>query len=459
MIDFVTANKRCALFAGMGTGKTSALLWVLDLWKLLGEVDKRNPILVIGPMRVARDTWPQEVQKWENFSDLLIVPLSGTLEQRLAKLKIPADIFTISYELLPWLVSHWLARWPYKVVVADESDRLKGFREKRGGVGLSSERAGKAGQRAHALGRVAHNLTDRWINLTGTPAPNGLKDLWGQTWYIDRGARLGRTYSAFTNRWFRTNQYTRKVEPMPHSDREIYAALQDVCLTVDPKDYFDLKEPRIIPVPVTLAPAVKARYKELEREMFLEFGEFGNVEAFNSAALTNKCLQFANGAVYTDNPKWAPVHDGKLEALESILHETGGEPLIVAYSFKSDVARIRKAFPGSVELSTVDGMRAFMAGGAQIGLAHPKSMGHGIDGLQHVCHSLVRFGHGWDHGQRIQMLERIGPMRQFQAGFDRTVDVYDIVCTGTLDEDVIEAHVEKRSVEDQLLLAMKRRKQ
>ena len=168
MTDFLLHNKRCALWAGMGIGKSSATLFVLSLLKLLGETD--GPVLVIGPMRVARDTWPEEVTKWEQFKDLRIVALTGTHNERCRKLASRADIFTVSYEMLPWLVEQYLEKWPFRTVIADESDRLKGFREKKGGVQVSTKKAGHAGKRAHAIGRVAHNLTDRWINLTGTPS-------------------------------------------------------------------------------------------------------------------------------------------------------------------------------------------------------------------------------------------------------------------------------------------------
>lgn len=442
MVDFMRHTKRCGLWAGMGIGKSSAALYALDLLQLLGEIGNA-PTLVIGPMRVARDTWPEEVAKWEQFKDLRIVALTGSAETRAVKLKRKADIFTISYELLPWLVEHYLERWPFRQVIADESDRLKGFRLKQGG------------QRAHAIARVAHNLTDRWVNLTGTPAPNGLKDLWGQTWYLDRGKRLGRTYGAFQNRWFQRSWSGFGVEPLPHAKGQIHAALRDICLTVDPKDYFDLHEPYVVPVKVKLPARAMKLYKELERDMFAEFGEH-EFHAFNAAALTNKCLQLANGAMYTTAPAWAEIHNAKIEALESIQAESGGTPLLVAYQFKSDKARILKALKGSVDLSDAKGMARFRRGAAAIGLAHPKSLGHGIDGLQDITNILVRFGHDWNLGERMQMLERIGPVRQMQSGFDRLVHVYDIVAEGTIDEDVIDAHAAKRSVQDALLAAMKR---
>ena len=446
MVAFAREHKRCAIWAGMGTGKTSAMEYLIELLGLLGEVDTSNPWLVLGPMRVSRDTWPEDMARWEQFKHLRIIPLTGTSAQRRDKLKCKANIFTTSYELAPWLVEHYLERWPYRNVIADESDRLKGFRTKQGG------------ERAGSLARIAHNLTDRWINLTATPSPNGLKDVWGQTWYLDRGARLGKTYSAYLDRWFRTDVYSRKTEPMPHSDKEIHAALADICITIDPKDYYDLKEPIVTKVNVKLPANARAIYKQLEKELFATLCDGAEVEVFNQAALTNKCLQLANGAVYTEYPKWSPVHDEKLEALRSIIAESGASPVLVAYAFKSDLARIKSAFPNAVDLAASRGMQAFRSGQSGIGLAHPQSMGHGIDGLQTICNILVRYGHDWNLGSRMQMLERIGPMRQLQAGLDRPVWVYDIVAEATLDEDVIESHTAKRSVQDQLLLAMKRRK-
>lgn len=446
MVAWARTHKRCEIWAGMGSGKTSAMEFYLCLLHLLGEIDRRHPTLVVGPMRVARDTWPDDMARWEQFKDMHIVPLTGTPDERLRKLKIPADIFTVSYELSPWLVEHFTDKWLYRTVIADESDRLKGFRLNRGGA------------RAHQLGRIAHNMTDRWINLTGTPCTNGLKDLWGPHWYIDRGDALGRTHSAFMQRWFKPKWSGFGVEPLPYAEREIHAALRDTCITIDPKDYYDLKDPIVTQVKVKLPPKARAIYKALEKELFADLKEHGQVEVFNEASLTNKCLQLANGAVYTEWPKWAPIHDEKLEALKSIEAEAGGVPLLVAYSFKPDVARIKKAFPGAVELATTEGMKAFKSGRAGIGLAHPASMGHGIDGLQYVTNKLVRFGHIWHAGQTWQMLERIGAMRQMQADLSRDVWIYEIIAENTLDEDVIESHITNCGVQDALLNAMKRRK-
>jgi SNF2-related domain len=463
MIEFAHKVPRCGLWAAMGIGKTTAMLFLLDMLWLLGELDDRYPILVVAPARVAKDTWTDEVARWSNFSHVKIIPICGTPAERAAKLKQKAHIFTISYELAPELVNYWLGKWPYRVVIADELERLKGFREKahhekrhaRGGMG--SDKSGHSGIRAHALGRIAHNLTDRWINLGGTPAPAGLKDLWGSTWYLDRGERLGRTFTAFKNRWFRLKWSGQGIEPLPYADKEIHAALADICLTIDPADYYDLRKPRINPIKVKLPPKARALYQKLEKEMFIKLESGAEINALTAMGLTNKCLQLANGAMYTQRPAWEAVHNAKIDALESAVSEAAGFPILVQTSYQSDRPRILAAIRRSVDISTPKGLAAFKSGDAAVGIAHPGSMGHGLDGLQYVTNQLVRFGHVWKLSETMQYLERIGPMRQFNAGFNREVLVQNIIAEDTLDEDVLEAHAENRSVQDALLLAMKRR--
>lgn len=436
-------RQRGNLFAGMGMGKSLITLSVVDTLFLAGL--ETRPVLVLGPLRVARDTWGKEAGKWEHLKDIVVSPIVGTLKQRVAALQVKANVYTCNYEQLPWLVNYLGDTWPFGTVIADESTRIKGFRLKQGG------------KRAQALSRVAHTHVGRWYNLTGTPSPNGLLDLWGQMWFIDQGVRLGKSFSAYCNRWFYKSPNGGEFgPPIPHkhASAEIYALIKDVCLTLDPKDWFDLEEPIVHIVEVKLpAPAMKL-YKEFEKTMFAELACGTELEVFNAAALTNKCLQFANGAVYHQDG-WKEVHNAKIEALESIVEETSGMPLLVAYNFVSDKERILKAFPKAVLLADTKGMAAFMSGKAPIGLAHAKSMGHGIDGLQDITNILVRFGHDWNLEERMQMLERVGPVRQKQSGHERPVLVYDIIAEGTIDETVLARHVTKRNVQDLLLEAMK----
>ena len=451
MTDHALDVPRCALWADMGLGKTVCTYTALDALFLAGD---SAPALVLAPLLVARDTWPDEARKWDHLRHIDVMPIVGTEAERLAALKYDASVFTINYENLPWLVNHLGDRWPFRTVVADESRRLKSFRLRQGG------------KRTAALGKVAHTKVKRMIQLTGAPAPNGLDDLWGQLWFIDGGQRLGRTHSAFRQRWFQKSFDGYGVDPLPMAQEQIEAAIRDVCLRVDAADWFDLEKPIHVPVFVDLPVKARARYREMEKEMFTQI-EDRSVEAFGAAARTQKCLQLANGAVYVDplvegeeskGPKeWREVHDVKLQALESIIDEANGDPVLVAYHFKSDLARLVKAFPKARVLSDPVQMREFKSGKFEIGLGHPASMGHGVDGLQEYCHRIAFFGHWYDMDQRDQIIGRVGPVRQFQAGHKRPVYIYDIVARDTVDELVLARHETKRDVQDLLLESMKKK--
>lgn len=435
---------RCALWAKPGCGKTSLVLTHLDIaYRVWGE---SRPTLVLGPLRVAQSVWSDEAAKWQHLAGLDVVPITGTAAERKAALRRDAPVKTCNYENLQWLVQH-AKPWPFRRVVADESTKLKSFRLRQGGV------------RAQALAQVAHKHVKEWINLTGTPAPNGLADLWGQTWFLDEGQRLGRTYSGFEERYFAFKrrpgqQYGGERVALAHAEEHIHSALADICLTLDPKDWFDLRAPVLNTIEVDLPAKARAQYRELEREMFLQL-DGGEVEAFSAAALTIKCLQLANGALYLDEgARWAPIHDEKLDALEELAEETG-EPILVAYHFRSDLARLMQRFPDGADLATKAGMAAFKAGKARLGFGHPAGMGHGVDGLQEHCSTVAVFGHWWDMEQYDQFIERVGPMRQLQAGKDRPVFIHQIVARDTVDEVVVARRANKREVQDVLLDYMK----
>jgi SNF2 family DNA or RNA helicase len=459
MIDHIVARPRVNVFAGMGVGKGAAALTALDRLSLVEDV---WPALVLGPLRVARKVWSTEAAKWNHLKHLRVQKVIGDAATRAAALLQPADIYTLNYENLPWLVEHLGERWPFRTVVADESTKLKNFRLKQGG------------KRAQALGTLAHKKVRRWVNLTGTPSPNGLRDLWGQCWFLDEGQRLGRTWSGFEQRWF---AYKRRIDAisgkpeivpviMPCADREIHDLIRDVSLSVDLKDYVELREPVRQTVPVELPPKARRLYRDMEREMFMAIAGH-EIEAVNAASKTIKCLQLANGAVYVDpladsdsHPKarqFVELHDLKIEALQSVVEEAGGMPVLVAYQFKSDLARLLKAFPKGRHLQTEQDEDDFKAGRIPVLFAHPASAGHGIDGFQDVTNIIAFFGHWWDMELRDQIIGRIGPVRQMQSGLDRPVFVYDIVAEDTVDELVLARHDSKRSVQDLLLEAMKRK--
>lgn len=448
--QFIAEHPRCALWAGMGMGKTCTALNLLDiLYNLVGESD---PTLVLAPLRVARDTWPDETGKWTHLTGFDVVPIVGTAAERKDALRRKAHVYSINYENIPWLVEQLGDRWRFRNVIADESTKLKSFRLRQGGV------------RAQPLARVAHAKVKRWVNLTGTPASNGLKDLWGQTWFLDEGRRLGRTYSAFEERFFRP---VRNDEgyfdwlPTDYTQDQIQARLKDICLTLDPADWFDLEQPIVNPVYVKMPPKAVAKYREMEREFFTEI-DGHEIEALSAASKSQKCLQLASGAVYTSpDPKdksWAVVHDEKLQALDDIVTEAAGMPVLCAYHFVSDRERILKAFPKAVDLATKEGMARFKAGKAPLGIAHPQSLGHGVDGLQDVTNIIAFFSHWWALEYHDQIIERIGPVRQMQSGNNRPVFIHYIIARGTLDEQVILRHQTKRSVQNILLEAMKGRK-
>jgi SNF2 family DNA or RNA helicase len=439
--DHILDTPRCAIWAGMGMGKTSSTLAALDALQFVDDA----PVLVLAPLRVARTTWPEEACKWDHLAGMNVMPIVGSEAERLSALRMDAQIYAMNYENLEWLVAHWGERWPYRTVVADESTKLKSFRLRQGGA------------RARALGRVAHTKVKRFVQLTGTPSPNGLQDLWGQAWYLDAGQRLGRTYSAFTQRWFQASPDGYGVKPLAHAQAEIQDKLRDLCLTVEAKDWFDLREPIVNNIFVDLPIKARTHYREMEKQMFTEI-EQHQVEAFGAAARTIKCLQIANGAAYVgDSGEWKALHDAKLQALESIVNEAAGAPILVAYHFKSDLARLQRTFPqGRVLDQEPQTIRDWNAGRIPILFAHPASAGHGLN-LQDGGNTLVYFGHWWNLEERLQILERIGPTRQMQAGHDRPVFVHNIIARDTVDELVMARIETKREAQDLLLEAMKRK--
>jgi len=447
IIDFELEHERCAVFAGMGLGKTVSTLTMLDILELI----EPGPALVLAPLRVAASTWPDEAKKWDHLRNVEVSAVVGTVAERRAALRRPANIFTTNYEQLPWLVEELGDKWSFAKVVADESTKLKGFRLWQGG------------KRSAALAKVAHSKVRRFIELTGTPSPNGLQDLWGQAWFLDRGERLGRTYQAFRDRWFQTirvgaDPHAVQYKPLPTAQEQIQDRMRDICLSLDARDWFDIREPIVTTVRVDLPARARALYRDMEREMFMALDCGSEVEAFNAASRTVKCLQLANGAVYTDDTatSFTEVHDAKLQALESIVEEAAGAPVLVAFHFKSDLARLLRAFPRGRALdSDPQTIRDWNAGKIPLLFAHPASAGHGLN-LQDGGHHLAFFGHWWNLEEFQQIIERLGPTRQAQAGHNRPVFIYHIVATDTVDEMVMARRESKREVQDLLLEAMKR---
>ena len=455
-IEHVMSTPRSAVWAKPGMGKTAIALHALATLHLLGDV---KHILVIAPKRVAEFVWSEEVEKWPDVKAVLGAPvvLSGQpTDHRAFLLRRRATVYTISWELIPWLVRTLGRRWYFDAVVADESSKLKGFRTKQGTA------------RPRALAKVAHSKVKRFIELTGTPAANNLSALWGQLWFLDAGHRLGTSFEAFKSRWFREvgERGKTKLAPAAWAQDQVTALTSDLALTLDPKDWFDLREPVHTTVSIKLPKAAQDVYARVQREMYAELLHSNEkVVAFSAAAKTMKSLQIASGAVFVheeegekddSDRKWEEVHTAKMEALRDIIDETADSAVLVAYHFRPDLYRILNAFPGAVDLATPKGLKRFRDGNADIGVAHPASVGHGVDGLQHVCNSLVFFTNWWDAEYREQMIERVGPMRQLQAGNDRPLFLYDLVAEKTIDELVMLSLKTKRAVQDVVLEAAKK---
>lgn len=437
-------------WAGMGTGKTVCVLSMIKHMRdVLGETD---PVLVLAPKRVAQSTWPDEARKWKHLAGLRVQSAVGNTTHRHAAILSRPHVTTINYDVLPWLVEHYGHRWPWRTIIADESTRLKSFRLQQGG------------QRAQALGQVAHKFVDRWVNLTGTPSPNGLRDLWGQAWFLDKGQRLGRTFTAFENRWFELESIrevkkaaeTRITVPRGNAQAEIEARLRDITITVRAKDHMGLPDLIENTIEVDLPPLARKHYRELEREMYTMLASGESVDAATAAVKSMKCLQAANGALYVDDTgRWEAIHDAKLEAMQSIVEEAAGAPILVAYQFKSDLARLQQAFPqGRMLDSNPATITAWNAGKIPMLFAHPKSAGHGLN-LQDGGNILVFFGLWWGLEEHEQIIERIGPTRQAQSGYDRPVFVHRIVARNTVDELVLQRLQTKASVQALLLDAMR----
>lgn len=436
--EFMLDTLRCNVWAEMGLGKTSSTLSALSMLRIAGS--NLRPALVLAPKRVAESVWPNEIAKWSCFHHMTCSQVLGSPEQRRAALRKRADLYTMNYENIEWLVETLGDKWPFKVVIADESGRLKGFRLRHGGL------------RAAALSKVARR-TGRWINLTGTPSPNGLLDLWGQNWFVDFGARLGHSFTAFKERWFDENKYERTIDAKPTAMPEIIERLRDVTFALRAEDWFDLDEPVETSVEIDLPPTARALYEDMERQLFIELGGDLSIEALNGASRSGKCLQITAGAVWDNEEEkaWHPLHDAKIEALRDVVEEAGGEPLLVAYLFRFDRERLLKAFPQARTLEYAHDIDDWNAGRIPMLLIHPASAGHGLN-LQDGGHRIVFYSQGWNLEHRLQVIERIGPVRQKQAGHDRLVYITNIVARDTIETEILlPAMGAKQSVQDAVM--------
>lgn len=442
-VKFILDTQRCALYMPPGFGKTSVVYTVLDILKLAGS--KFFPALVIAPKQVCDLTWPAERDKWAQFQDLTVVNIRGSAEQRMRALHSKADLYCINYENIEWLVEVCGDNWPFRIVIVDEATKLKGYRTKQGG------------KRAGALGRIARN-TGRFIELTGTPAPNGLKDLWGQIWFLDFGGRLAPSYNQFMQRWFVIEAYTRQVVPRAGAEKEIHDLLADCTAAFRTEDWFDIQKPVVHRREVRLPPEAAKLYREMERNFFVKLAELqgeereAEVTARIALTLSSKLIQMAAGGVLDDEKTARVIHEEKLDALESLINELGGENLLVVYQFVHEAKMIQQRFPHAQVFMGKKQETDWNAGRMPLMLIHPQRGGHGTN-LQHGGRAIAFFSPFWDLELRMQVIDRIGPVRQKNAGYDRSVLVYDLIALDTLDNEVLDRLEGKRSVMDALMSA------
>ena len=446
MHGFALGKRRVNWWAGPGSGKTSTGLWFFDTMRWFGEAKK---MLVVSTKRIAKTVWGREKDKWEQFERYSVAVALGTPDQRLRALAANADITCINFDNLQWLaetVGH--DQWPWDTVIADESTKLKSMKiaiiphHKTGKLYM---RSGGGSKRAADLAKVSHSKVRNWINCTGTPTPNGLLDAWGEMWFIDGGQRLGRTFTSFKDRWFypsrpADNPFAVKWEPKDHAEAEIMGLINDVTISIDARDYMELPDTVVNPIFVPMPERARALYRQMEKEMYIEL-EGKDIEAFNAGAKSMKCRQLASGAVYAkpdeigDAAPWLWVHDEKMDALHDIVEELNGEPIMVAYQFRSDLERLQKEFPkGRYFDDNEQTLDDFIAGKIPQLFIHPASGGHGIDGMQKVCNHICFFSQTFNAEEYLQVIERIGNVRQVSAGYFRNTFVHLLITEGTVDE-------------------------
>lgn len=388
--------------------------------KLLHDQLEDGPVLVIAPKRVAENTWSKECQKWEHLQHLRVSKVMGTAQQRKNALATPADFYVINRENVVWLVEYFGGRWPFPIVVIDE---------------LSSFKSASA-KRWKALRRVRGRIR-RIIGLTGTPRPNGIEDLYAQVYLLDGGARLGRTLTAFRSRYLIPEKMNGHIvysyRPREGAESEIYEKLADVCMSIKKEDVLSLPGQIYEDVVLPLPPAVLKQYKQFEKDKVLEcLDEDGEIIAGSAAALTGKLLQFANGAIYDTDKKVHHIHDVKLDALEELLEEAGGDPVLVFYAYQHDADRIRQRIKCRA-LDKPEDIDAWNRGEIPVALAHPASVSHGLN-LQEGGHLMVWFGLPWSWELYAQSVERLN-----RPGQTHVCVVYHLIMKGTHDERVLQA--------------------
>lgn len=433
--DFIIKNPTAAVFLEMGLGKSViALTAILELCLERFEISR---VLVIAPLRVARDTWPAEIQKWDHLKNLTYSVAVGTANERRAALRQKTFIHIINRENVQWLIEDSGIPWQYDMVVIDELSSFKSHQSKR----FKSLMKARPGVR-------------RMVGLTGTPSSNGLMDLWAEFRVLDMGKRLGRFITHYREQFFepdrRNGMQVFSYRPRAGAEREIYRRIGDITISMRSADYLKMPECVMNTVPVKLDSTEYEVYEEMESKMVTELDGV-EIDAVNAAALTGKLCQLANGAIYTPDGNTVFFHERKLDALEDLIEGANGKPVLVAYWYKHDLARIQERFKVR-ELKSSKDITDWNAGKIPVAVIHPASAGHGLN-LQAGGSTLIWFGLTWS----LELYQQTNARLWRQGQQAETVVIHHIITRGTVDEDVMQSLSAKDRSQAALMRAVRAR--
>ncbi|HFH8387015.1 TPA: SNF2-related protein [Streptococcus agalactiae] len=437
--DFIIRTPYAAVILDMGMGKTATTLSAIN--ELMFDRYEVSKVLVIAPLRVANTVWSDEIEQWEELRHLRYAKIVGTPKQRRAALEQDADIYIVNRENLPWLVEQCSPYFKWDMVVIDELSSFKSWQSKRFKAFM-----------------VMRPYMKRVVGLTGTPSSNGLMDLFAEFKVIDGGERLGRFIGEYRSRYFRegarNGQVVYNYLPMDYAECQIYDKIDDITISMKAMDYLEMPELISTKKVVHLTDKEKSDYKQFKKDYVLADLENGEVTAANAASLSNKLLQMANGAVYSNDHQVVSLHDQKLDALEDIIEAANGEPVLVAYWFKHDVQRIEERLvklkvKGTI-LKTEEDIREWNKGKISVCLLHPASAGHGLN-LQKGGHHLVWFGLIWS----LELYQQTNARLWRQGQQADTVVIQHIVTQGTIDEEILKALESKDAQQSRLIEAVK----
>ena len=430
--NFILENSIAAIFLEMGLGKSVITLTaILDLCLDSFEVGK---VLVIAPLRVARDTWPAEINKWEHLKDLDLAVAIGTEKERLSALKTPASVFLINRENVDWLINKSGLPFDYDMVVIDELSSFKSHTAKR----------------FKSLLKVRPKIK-RIVGLTGTPSSNGLMDLWAEFRILDMGKRLGRYISHYRSAFFQPDKRNQHMifsyKPLFGAEKEIYELISDITISMKSVDFLQMPKCLINEVPVSLSVNEHLIYDGFRKEMVIELAN-EEIDAVNAAVLSSKLLQMSNGAVYDEDKKVHFIHNRKLDALEDLIEGANGKPVLIAYWYKHDLERIKERFTVR-EIKTSKDIKEWNHGEIPVAVIHPASAGHGLN-LQSGGSTIIWFSLTWS----LELYQQTNA-RLWRQGQNETVVIHHIITKGTIDEDVMKALKRKEKTQEDLIDAVK----